>query len=652
MTAATPAVADVHALLVGVGDYRHLNADLRGPVNDVRLMAETLGARGADSITVLTDAGAILPAGVVHRGQPTRAAILSELGDLPATVKDGDTVFFYFSGHGSQAPDRNGDEAGGYDEILLPTDAKGWRGAIGDVENAIVDDEFQPLFQAILDTGATLVAVLDTCHSATGFRAVERGAGVARYVDPAALGVPEDVETGGGEGALAPPLTGDFAFLYSSQSDQRSFEYPLGARANPSNWYGAFTVALADVLRTGTSATWAQTLRGAADTMQRGDVLQTPDGEGTALDLPVFGVPGPALSRIGFSGDTVQGGLLSGLSEGAEVEVFASATAETPIATATLADVGATTASLRHAEPLPETGYVVVTAPGLPEPFRIAPPVIMDGRDYAPVLDQLGALAAAGLPEGVAWNAAVPDAVPVLKDGALILTGPDGILDPVGAGSSPRMGDDAAVFFEAAARTHRLRRALALAEGAAKGGFSFGGPAVKVSLEREAGALRDGACVGGAQAMPFRPDQPVHDCDRLWLTMTNTSRTAQDVTVLYVDRDFGITALWPEPGLSNRIAFNESQEAGLEIRLPDGRPGLEEIIVIAVPATPSGPRMVLSGLADPVATRAAPGGSALHRFLWAASDPTTQGRSFGAAGGMVAPTLTRLRLTLTTLIPQ
>ncbi len=48
--AGSPAAAEVHAVLVGVSDYLVLDADLKGPSNDARLMAETLAARGVDPL--------------------------------------------------------------------------------------------------------------------------------------------------------------------------------------------------------------------------------------------------------------------------------------------------------------------------------------------------------------------------------------------------------------------------------------------------------------------------------------------------------------------------------------------------------------------------------------------------------------------------
>ncbi|MBL9054760.1 MAG: caspase family protein, partial [Rhodobacteraceae bacterium] len=141
---AAPAAAETRALLVGVSDYTVLDADLKGPADDVRLMAGVLAARGVAPgamVALTSDASGLDPA--IATGQPTRAAILQAMAALEAGAAPGDTVVFYFSGHGAEAPDLSGDEGGGYDEILLPADAAGWKGAIGAVENAILDDELQ-----------------------------------------------------------------------------------------------------------------------------------------------------------------------------------------------------------------------------------------------------------------------------------------------------------------------------------------------------------------------------------------------------------------------------------------------------------------------------------------------------------------------------
>ena len=91
------------------------------------------------------------------------------------------------------------------------------QGAIGAVENAILDDELQDWAQGVLAKGARLVGLIDACHSATGFRAVG-GAGLPRGLSTEALSIPAAAASAPA-GPTAPPLTGEFVFLYSSQSD-------------------------------------------------------------------------------------------------------------------------------------------------------------------------------------------------------------------------------------------------------------------------------------------------------------------------------------------------------------------------------------------------------------------------------------------------
>jgi len=650
IVAAPPARAEVHALLVGVGDYLYLDADLRGPVNDVGLMARTLLARGATSVQVLADPAAVVPDGIAPPVVPTRAAILAGLADLADKAGPGDQVIFYFSGLGATVPDLNGDKAEEYDEIFLPADVKNWRGAIGAVENAIAEDEFQPLFQAILDTGAMLVAIIDACHSATGFRALGPSVGAQRCIPNTIVGVPEVVVPVVSSGPPSPPLEGDFAFLYSSQSNQRSFEFPLGAKDDLSNWYGDFTRALAGVLRETADLTWAQALRGATESLQKEAAIavQTPEGAGTALDVPVFGSGMPPARRVAFVAGVLQAGLLSGYDAGAVFDLYPDTTAAQPVARAVLRNPRADTARLEvESGTMPASGYGAQVQPGLPAPFRVSVPVIQDAAGNAPLLDALGALAAAGLPEGVAWNDDTPDAVVILTGGKLALTGPDGVLDPAGPGSTPRMGDEPAAFFERAARAHLLRRALALAESQKPTSFALPGAGLVQKIEHQPGSPNAVGCdepVGGVG--PFDPAQPLGPCDRLWVSLSNLSKTAQDVTVLYVDRMFNTSALWPEPGLSNRIYPGEMHEVGLEIRLPDRMPGQEELIVIAVPAAPGAARTVLTSLADLAATRAGADAPALQQYLETAADPAAAKRSFDFSGAVAPLSITRTRLDL------
>lgn len=614
LLSAPSARAEVRAVLVGVSDYLVLDADLNGPAHDVRLMAETLALRGVDprAMAILSSDQTSLPEGA-STGQPTRAAIMAALETVAAASGPGDTVVFYFSGHGAQAPDMSGDEGGGYDEILLPADAAGWKGAIGAVENAILDDELQLWAQAMLSRGVQVVGLIDACHSATGFRAIG-GQGVARVVDETLLGIPDDVQPVAGD--PAPPLSGDFVFLYSSQSDQRSFEYPL---ADGETWHGEFTLRLAQVLREVPQASWAQVLAATREGMVQGPARQMPEGEGTLLEAQVFGT-GAGAARFAVKGSALAAGLLDGLATGAEVALYADPAGGDALAVLPLAKVSAREAVLEGAVPEAALWAELVTA-APPAPLVLAEAVRADpgdGFDYAP---WLAALPASG---------AKADLVPILTGGAVALAGADGVLDAAGPGSSPRIlplaGETPAEaverVLETAAHGLRLREVLA----GATGRSLTGAAPVTMTVERRAAGE---GCGKVAEAQPHDPATGVAPCDQLWLTLTNSGGKAQDVSVLYFAADFTVAPIWPAQNLANRLAPGESVRVGLMIE-EDSAAGLEEIWVLAVPVDPDTPRVDLTRLATPGMTRATGGSDPMTDWLDArltAGDGTTT-RSF------------------------
>ena len=156
------------ALLVGIDAYRHVSG-LVGPVNDAMAMREfvtkDLGFDPRD-VRLLLDAEA------------TRANILREFEEwiIDGTGPD-DEVFFYFSGHGFQQPDENGDEPDRFDETLVPVDV-----TVRDNESVagmITDDEMASLLNRL--SGRHVNVVVDACHSGTSDRITVVGDGW-RYV--------------------------------------------------------------------------------------------------------------------------------------------------------------------------------------------------------------------------------------------------------------------------------------------------------------------------------------------------------------------------------------------------------------------------------------------------------------------------------------
>jgi hypothetical protein len=141
-------------------------------VNDANDMAQMLkdylSFEDAD-ITILTDALA------------TKAKIMANLKGLVADAVAGKLTYIVFSlsSHGTQIPDRDGDEADRADEAFCPYDLA-QKGNQWDPAHIISDDEFHDLFTQ-LPKHVLLECYFDTCHSGTGLK----------LIDPAMLLIPD-----------------------------------------------------------------------------------------------------------------------------------------------------------------------------------------------------------------------------------------------------------------------------------------------------------------------------------------------------------------------------------------------------------------------------------------------------------------------------
>lgn len=154
------------ALCVGINVFKNYpGSNLNGCVNDanqmVGILEKYLGFKAAD-IKKLTDA------------QATKVAIMAELKAMVDGAKTGKYSYLVFSmsSHGTQVPDKNGDETTDhYDEAFCPTDLAEKSGQ-WDPAHVILDDELHDLFAQVPDS--VLVEVyLDTCHSGTGLKAMD-----------------------------------------------------------------------------------------------------------------------------------------------------------------------------------------------------------------------------------------------------------------------------------------------------------------------------------------------------------------------------------------------------------------------------------------------------------------------------------------------
>lgn len=215
--------ATQRALLIGVSDYEANLPPLAGSRNDVMLIRELLVLKfGFDraNIQVLVD------------DQAKRKDIFAAVRALSEKAAPDDIVFIHFSGHGSQAPDTNGDEPDGFDETILPQDSR--TPGIAD----ITDDELNALLAAFKSD--SVVVVLDSCHSGTGTRSGPTLV-TQRWVAPdTRRELYEKIAT-----RQVLPISENHVFFAAAQEFESELDGPFG----PDNMrLGLFTAAMVGVL--------------------------------------------------------------------------------------------------------------------------------------------------------------------------------------------------------------------------------------------------------------------------------------------------------------------------------------------------------------------------------------------------------------------
>jgi len=133
-----------NALLIGI-NYINTNNQLYGCINDVNNINDLLNKYNFKSIKMMTDNSEL---------KPTRTNILNEITNMLINSIAGDTLFLFYSGHGSYTIDVNSNETTGYDQMIVPIDLQ-----------PIVDDELKSIINKYLKKGVLLVALFDSCFS-------------------------------------------------------------------------------------------------------------------------------------------------------------------------------------------------------------------------------------------------------------------------------------------------------------------------------------------------------------------------------------------------------------------------------------------------------------------------------------------------------
>ncbi len=161
------------ALIVGVGQYKNdAVPDLEGPPNDAKRFYNLLtGKNGygfpAENVCLLLDEQAT----TAHFKQAFDKALVER-------ARENDVAVVFYAGHGSQAPDKNGDEADNFDETLMLHDAR--TNGIRDM----LDDELNQMLARLNKKTRRITVILDSCNSGTATRGPDASTVKARFFTP------------------------------------------------------------------------------------------------------------------------------------------------------------------------------------------------------------------------------------------------------------------------------------------------------------------------------------------------------------------------------------------------------------------------------------------------------------------------------------
>ena len=325
------------ALLIGIDKYARLASryQLSGCVNDVELMAGILQDNfgfSEDNVTLLRDEEA------------TRDGVLATMDALVDRIGENDIVVMHYSGHGSQMRDREGDEADGFDETIVPHDSGRGRHPNRD----ITDDEIYAWILRASEITPFVTLIFDCCHSGTISR--DPFGGNTRWVErddrpiedlppsPLAAGAARgDGRDLGASGWL--PLSDRYVLIAGCRDQESSYEYRVRQDGQTVN-HGTLTYFLTrELVQAEPGSTYRDVFERTKTQVTAAQPRQHPQMEG-ARDRELFGVRDirpmrfVPVRRRGGNQVTLGAGTAHGMAVGSQWAVYSQAvkqvTDETP----------------------------------------------------------------------------------------------------------------------------------------------------------------------------------------------------------------------------------------------------------------------------------------------------------------------------------
>lgn len=246
-------IAANKALLIGTTEYEDKQYSLSGIDLDVAEMSRVARKLGfaEDNIRTLVGSDVTI--------ENVRAQFSGFLND---GVTPKDTLLIYYSGHGVQLPDKNGDEADGEDEAITLHNLS----AVFDSDNNVIwdgvllDDTFAELLDSLVSEN--VIVIVDACHSGTVTRSytgvtdsISKAYGVEKF-EVKSLGPPRAPTRSLSSSAEIVDLSNKgIVTLSAAQDNQRALASSKGS---------LFTIAVAESLESQRSGATPKSLLEAA----------------------------------------------------------------------------------------------------------------------------------------------------------------------------------------------------------------------------------------------------------------------------------------------------------------------------------------------------------------------------------------------------
>ncbi len=360
------AAPPMFVLQIGISNYVHY-AHLSG-VADVLKMRELLMGDAykvpRENIITLCDDGSFKSAdGAIVKcdGAATKKSIVESFEKhlianaenyYKKTGKQA-VVVFEFSGHGSQAPDTNGDERDDHlDETLVTWDSEDAPGKNFDIS----DDEIYELTKRLSPFTDNIVYIMDSCHSGSGTRGSEDSRSVPARKNPVvaledktsntrgtANVIEKKTEADEGQTDLLPPSK-NYIVISAAQAGQRAGQktfFPDKTAKTPLT-YGYLTFYLMEELRNATATTsYRDVMENVRRKVSAEKPSQTPQIEGNDNRIVFKGLSkvkdaGIKISDASGNRITVEAGLMQGVTTGTILDIYS--VADEKIAVAKVVD--------------------------------------------------------------------------------------------------------------------------------------------------------------------------------------------------------------------------------------------------------------------------------------------------------------------------